>query len=84
MLWPHLQKGLSNMKHLTAQSLGKLQDGVEEGLSQAEDDMKNAKSELAEVVHRILEVRPAGTVEVLTRLDASIQAWWDQLGGTSF
>ena len=43
-----LQKGISNMKHLTSQSLGKLQDGVEEGLSQAEDDLKNAKGDLAE------------------------------------
>ena len=31
--------------HLTSQSLSKLQDGVEEGLGQAED-LKNAKGEL--------------------------------------
>ena len=41
-----LQKGIANMKHLTSQSLSKLQDGVEEGLGQAEDDLKNAKGEL--------------------------------------
>ena len=35
-----LQKGIANMKHLTSQSLSKLQDGVEEGLGQAEDDLK--------------------------------------------
>ena len=43
-----LEKSLANMKHLTTQDLGKLQDGVEDALGQAEDDMKNAKGELAE------------------------------------